>query len=48
VLEFRPEPAYLKSITGRPLVELERLSRECSRMPEGKLFAVRRVSPEGL
>jgi len=48
VLEVRPEPAYLKSITGRPVEELERLSRECSRMPEEKLFTIRRLSPEAL
>jgi len=48
VLEVRPEPAYLKSIAGRPVEELERLSRECSRMPEEKLFTIRRLSPEGL
>ena len=46
LLEFRPDPAYLKSITGRAIEELERLSRECSRMPEANLFAVRRLSPE--
>ncbi|MFO1500047.1 MAG: formylmethanofuran dehydrogenase subunit E family protein [Verrucomicrobiota bacterium] len=42
VLEFRPNPDYLKSITNQPVEALERLSRECSRIPEEKLFSVRR------
>ena len=46
VLEFRPPAAYLKSITGQPVEALERLSRECARMPEGDLFSVRRLARE--
>jgi hypothetical protein len=42
VVEFRPNPDYLKSITNQPVEELEKLSRECSGMPEEKLFSIRR------
>jgi hypothetical protein len=42
VLEFRPEAGYLKTIMNQPVENLERLSRECSGMPEEKLFTVRR------
>jgi formylmethanofuran dehydrogenase subunit E len=44
VLEFRPEPSYLKAIMDQPVEKLEALCQECARMPEAKLFAVRRVS----
>jgi len=43
-LEFRPQAAYLKSITNQPLAALERLSRECSQRREAELFTVRRWS----
>ncbi len=43
VLEFRPNRDYLKTITNQPVEELERLSRECSRVPEAELFSIRRV-----
>jgi|WetSurMetagenome_2_1015567.scaffolds.fasta_scaffold200726_2 formylmethanofuran dehydrogenase subunit E len=46
VLEFRPPAAYFKSITGQPVEALERLSRECARMPEGELFSVQRLAHE--
>jgi formylmethanofuran dehydrogenase subunit E len=42
VLEFRPNPDYLKAITNQPVEALERLSRECGRMPEEQLFSIRR------
>lgn len=43
VLEFRPHPEYLESILNQPVEKLEALCHECSRMPEEKLFSVRRV-----
>jgi formylmethanofuran dehydrogenase subunit E len=43
VVEFRPQADYLKSILDQPLEKLEALCQECSRMPEEKLFTVRRV-----
>ena len=43
VLEFRPEASYLKSIMDQPVAKLEALCQECAKMPESKLFAVRRV-----
>ena len=43
VLELRPQPEYLKSILNQPVEKLEDLCQECARMPEEKLFAVRRV-----
>jgi len=42
VIEFRPDPDYLKAITNQPVEELEKLSGVCSRMPEEKLFNIRR------
>jgi formylmethanofuran dehydrogenase subunit E len=45
LLEFRPHAAYLKSITNQPVEALERLSRECSQMPEEHLFAIHHLSP---
>ena len=44
VLEFRPHPEYLKSIMNQPAEKLEALCMECSRMPEERLFTVRRVT----
>jgi formylmethanofuran dehydrogenase subunit E len=44
VLEFRPQPEYLKSILDQPVEKLEALCKECSQMPEEKLFSVRRVA----
>ena len=44
VIEFRPHEDYLKSIMNQPLEKLEALCKECSQMPEGKLFAVKRVN----
>lgn len=46
VIEFRPLPAYLKSITNQPVEVLERLSRQCSEMEETSLFVIRRLAPE--
>lgn len=43
VLEFRPQADYLKSIIGQPPENLEGLCQECAKMPEDKLFRVRRV-----
>jgi formylmethanofuran dehydrogenase subunit E len=43
VLEFRPEASYLKSIMDQPVEKLEALCQECAKMPENKLFSVRRV-----
>jgi len=43
VLEFRPEASYLKSIMDQPVGKLEALCQECAKLPENKLFAVRRV-----
>jgi formylmethanofuran dehydrogenase subunit E len=44
VLEFRPEPSYLKSIMGQPVEKLEELCQECARAPEDKVFSVRRIT----
>jgi hypothetical protein len=44
ILEFRPLPAYLKSITNQPVGALERLSRECSTKAEAELFSIARLS----
>jgi formylmethanofuran dehydrogenase subunit E len=43
VLEFRPEASYLKSIMDQPVEKLEALCQECAKMPENRLFSVRRV-----
>ena len=45
VLEFRPQAAYLKSITDQPVGKLEGLSRRCAETPEPELFTIRRISP---
>ncbi|MCL5098818.1 MAG: formylmethanofuran dehydrogenase subunit E family protein [Candidatus Omnitrophica bacterium] len=45
VLEFRPQPNYLKSIINQPVEKLESLSRACSQMPDQELFVIRRYSP---
>ncbi len=45
VLEFRPEPSYLKLIMDQPVGKLEALCQECAKMPEDKLFTVRRWGP---
>jgi len=45
VLEFRPQAAYLKSITGQPVEKLEALSRECIKKPQEELFTIRHFSP---
>ncbi len=45
ILEFRPLPAYVKSITNQPVEALERLSRECSTKAEAEIFTVQRLSP---
>jgi formylmethanofuran dehydrogenase subunit E len=44
VLEFRPQSEYLTSILNQPVEKLEALCKECSQMPEEKLFSVRRIS----
>ena len=43
VLEFQPNPGYLKTITNQPVDKLERLSRECGQMPQEKIFNIRRL-----
>jgi formylmethanofuran dehydrogenase subunit E len=43
VVEFRPQEEYLRSIMDQPVAKLEALCKECSQMPEGKLFSTRRV-----
>lgn len=43
VLEFRPDPQFLKTITNRPVQELERLSHECAELEEAKVFRVHRL-----
>jgi hypothetical protein len=45
ILEFRPLPAYLKSITNQPVERLEGLSRECAEHEDDRLFTVRRLLP---
>ena len=45
VLEFRPQAAYLKSITDQPVEKLEGLSRQCIEKAEQELFTIRRISP---
>lgn len=45
VLEFRPSPAYLKSILNQPVDKLESLSRDCARRPEADLFVIQRFEP---
>ncbi len=45
ILTFRPKLTYLKHIDAPKLQELEKLSRECSEMPEGSLFEVTRIMP---
>ena len=44
VVEFRPQADYLKSILAQPVEKLEALCRECSQMPQDKLFVVRHVT----
>jgi hypothetical protein len=43
VIEFRPKPDYLKSITNQPVEKLEALSRSCIDQPEGELFTIGRL-----
>ena len=45
ILTFRPKLTYLKHIDAPKLEELEKLSRQCSRMPEDSLFEVTRIIP---
>jgi formylmethanofuran dehydrogenase subunit E len=44
VLEFRPQSGYLKSILNQPVEKLDALCQESARMPEEKLFSLRRVA----
>jgi len=44
VLEFRPQSEYLKSILNQPVEKLDALCQESARMPEEKLFSLRRVA----
>ena len=44
VVEFRPREAYLASILNQPVEKLEALCQEGAKMPEDKLFMVRRVA----
>ena len=44
VLEFHPQPEYLKSILNQPVEKLEALCQDCAKMPEEKLFTLRRAT----
>jgi formylmethanofuran dehydrogenase subunit E len=44
VLELRPQPEYLKSILNQPVEKLEALCQDCAKMPEEKLFTLRRAT----
>ena len=44
VVEFRPQSEYLKSILNQPVERLEALCQESARMPEEKLFSLRRIN----
>ena len=44
VLEFRPQPEYLKSILNQPVEKLDALCQESAKTPEEKLFTLRRVA----
>jgi hypothetical protein len=44
VLEFHPQPEYLKSILNQPVEKLEALCQDCAKMPEEKLFTLRRAA----
>jgi len=43
VLEFRPHLDYLRSVMGQPVEKLDALCKECSQMPETRLFEVKRL-----
>jgi formylmethanofuran dehydrogenase subunit E len=43
VVEFRPHEVYLASIMNQPVEKLEALCQECAKMPEDRLFTMRRV-----
>jgi formylmethanofuran dehydrogenase subunit E len=43
VLIFKPRPAYLQHINAPKPEELEKLSRECSKMQENDLFEIQRI-----
>jgi hypothetical protein len=43
VVEFRPQSDYLQSILNQPVEKLEALCQESAKMPEDKLFSLRRV-----
>ncbi|MCD6338300.1 MAG: formylmethanofuran dehydrogenase subunit E family protein [Verrucomicrobia bacterium] len=43
-LLFEPSLDYLRSISGKPHEELERLARDAAQRPESELFAVRRIA----
>ncbi len=45
ILTFRPRLQYLRLIDAPKSEELEKLSRQCGRMPEDDLFEVTRVLP---
>lgn len=45
ILTFTPRLKYLRLIDAPKLEELEKLSRQCGRMPEDDLFEVTRVLP---
>jgi hypothetical protein len=44
-LIFRPGQKYLRHIDAPKLEQLEKLSRECSKMAERDLFEVTRIMP---
>jgi hypothetical protein len=44
VLIFKPRPAYLRHIDAPKPEELEKLSRECSKMQESDLFEIKRIT----
>lgn len=48
ILTFKPKISYLKHIGAPKLEELEKLSRQCSRMSESDLFEVTRIVPSAI
>jgi formylmethanofuran dehydrogenase subunit E len=44
ILIFKPRPAYLQHIDAPKPEELDKLSRECSKMQEGGLFEIQRIT----
>jgi formylmethanofuran dehydrogenase subunit E len=44
ILIFKPRPAYLRHIDAPKQEELEKLSRECSKMKDSDLFEIQRLT----